>query len=60
MRKKGPNGEIPKALLVFHHSDRDGQYCSHEYQEELTKHNIKPSMADTDVSVDNLLKDMVD
>ncbi len=37
----------------FHHSDRGSQYCSHEYQRELQKHRIKPSMADVGVSVDN-------
>lgn len=38
---------------LFHHSDRGGQYCSREYQNDLKKHNIKPSMADVGVSVDN-------
>ena len=38
---------------LFHHSDRGGQYCSHEYQAVLKKHNIKPSMADVGLSVDN-------
>jgi len=38
---------------LFHHSDRGSQYCSHEYQAELTKYQIKPSMADVGVSVDN-------
>jgi transposase InsO family protein len=38
---------------LFHHSDRGGQYCSHEYQEVLKKYNIKPSMADVGLSVDN-------
>lgn len=37
----------------FHHSDRGSQYCSYEYQELLTEHHIKPSMADVGVSVDN-------
>jgi putative transposase len=37
----------------FHHSDRGGQYCSREYQNELQKQNITPSMADVGVSVDN-------
>jgi len=38
---------------LFHHSDRGGQYCSHEYQRELEKRHIKPSMADVGLSVDN-------
>jgi putative transposase len=37
----------------FHHSDRGGQYCSREHQNELQKQNITPSMADVGVSVDN-------
>lgn len=38
---------------TFHHSDRGSQYCSHEYQRRLKQHNIRPSMADVGVSVDN-------
>jgi transposase InsO family protein len=38
---------------LFHHSDRGSQYCSHEYQKLLKQHNIRPSMADVGVSVDN-------
>jgi putative transposase len=34
-----------KAPLI-HHSDRGSQYCSALYQEELSRHNIKPSMTD--------------
>jgi putative transposase len=40
---------------LFHHSDRGGQYCSHEYQAELRNYHIKPSMADVGLSVDNPL-----
>lgn len=38
---------------LFHHSDRGSQYCSHEYQKQLSEYGIKPSMADVGVSVDN-------
>lgn len=38
---------------LFHHSDRGSQYCSHEYQKQLKKYHIRPSMADVGVSVDN-------
>lgn len=38
---------------LFHHSDRGSQYCSYEYQALLKSCDIKPSMADTGVSVDN-------
>ena len=31
---------------LIHHSDRGSQYCSGLYQEELSKHSIKPSMTD--------------
>ncbi len=31
---------------LIHHSDRGSQYCSALYQEELSKHGIKPSMTD--------------
>jgi len=31
---------------TIHHSDRGVQYCSDEYQQVLTKHQIKPSMTD--------------
>ena len=31
---------------LIHHSDRGSQYCSALYQEELKKHDIKPSMTD--------------
>jgi putative transposase len=31
---------------LIHHSDRGSQYCSALYQNELSKHNIQPSMTD--------------
>jgi len=31
---------------LIHHSDRGAQYCSAEYQKELEKNNIQPSMTD--------------
>jgi len=31
---------------LIHHSDRGSQYCSALYQEELSQHNIQPSMTD--------------
>lgn len=31
---------------LIHHSDRGLQYCSRIYQEELKRHNIRPSMTD--------------
>lgn len=34
------------ALPLIHHSDRGLQYCSSLYQQELEKHNIRPSMTD--------------
>jgi putative transposase len=37
----------------YHHSDRGGQYCSHEYTNLLKESGVKISMADTGVSVDN-------
>lgn len=37
----------------YHHSDRGGQYCSHEYANLLKENGVKISMADTGVSVDN-------
>lgn len=33
-------------LPLIHHSDRGLQYCSSLYQQELQKHNIRPSMTD--------------
>ena len=38
---------------AYHHSDRGSQYCSREYREVLKKNNIKLSMADVGMSVDN-------
>jgi putative transposase len=38
---------------VFHHSDRGGQYCAHEYVKRLEDGGTKISMADTGISVDN-------
>jgi len=43
--KKAVAARITKNPLV-HHSDRGLQYCAVEYQEELNKHNIVPSMTD--------------
>jgi transposase InsO family protein len=37
----------------FHHTDRGGQYCEKEYVARLEKLNVKISMADTGISVDN-------
>jgi transposase InsO family protein len=37
----------------YHHSDRGGQYCSFEYTGMLKENEVKISMADTGVSVDN-------
>lgn len=37
----------------YHHSDRGGQYCSHEYTNLLKENGVRISMADTGVSVDN-------
>ncbi len=31
---------------LIHHSDRGIQYCSSQYQDILSKHNIIPSMTD--------------
>ena len=33
-------------LPLIHHSDRGVQYCSSLYQEQLSKHGIRPSMTD--------------
>lgn len=38
---------------TYHHSDRGVQYCSHDYINLLTDHQITPSMAAVGVSVDN-------
>ena len=37
--------DITKRLI--HHSDRGVQYCSNEYQELLTKHNLRCSMTES-------------
>jgi putative transposase len=38
---------------AYHHSDRGGQYCAHEYIAQLTEHGVQISMADAGMSVDN-------
>lgn len=38
---------------LYHHSDRGGQYCSHEYTRMLKENGTLISMADTGISVDN-------
>jgi putative transposase len=38
---------------LYHHSDRGVQYCSNEYIRTLKENNIRPSMADVGMSVDN-------
>ena len=38
---------------TFHHSDRGGQYCAHDYVKRLEDVGTQVSMADTGVSVDN-------
>jgi putative transposase len=38
---------------MYHHSDRGGQYCSHDYTGMLKAHDVAISMAETGVSVDN-------
>ena len=38
---------------VLHHSDRGGQYCSHEYQAELRRHGIQISMSGRGNCYDN-------
>jgi len=39
-------GQRQTQLPLIHHSDRGSQYCSSLYQQELKRHNIKPSMTD--------------
>lgn len=38
---------------MYHHSDRGGQYCANDYVKMLEDLEVKVSMADTGVSVDN-------
>ena len=40
---------------LIHHSDRGLQYCSHEYQQLLAQHQIKPSMTEQDDPYENAL-----
>ena len=44
---------LEKGTPLFFHSDRGGQYCSTDHIQLLEKNNVKISMADTGVSVDN-------
>lgn len=43
--KRAAAQRITRTPLI-HHSDRGSQYCSALYQEELSKHNMQPSMTD--------------
>lgn len=44
---------LSKGTPTYHHSDRGGQYCAHEYVNCLQSKGVRISMADTGVSVDN-------
>lgn len=45
----------PDGCRPIHHSDRGCQYCSHEYVEELQKHNIRISMTEVNHCAENAL-----
>jgi putative transposase len=38
--------QLDSQHCLIHHSDRGLQYCSHEYQQLLAQHHIKPSMTE--------------
>ncbi len=50
--------ENKKAPLI-HHSDRGLQYCSNEYQNELSKHKINPSMTQNSDPYENAVAERI-
>ena len=44
---------------LVHHSDRGAQYCSHQYANELKKHNFKISMTEENHYYDNAIAERV-
>ena len=50
--------ENKKAPLI-HHSDRGLQYCSSEYQNELSKHKINPSMTQNSDPYENAVAERI-
>jgi|SRR5690606_17533823 len=53
--KQRKNKEIP----LIHHSDRGLQYCSSEYQNELSRHKIKPSMTQNSDPYENAVAERI-
>ena len=53
--KQRVNKEIP----LIHHSDRGLQYCANEYQKELSKHKINPSMTQNSDPYENAVAERI-
>ncbi len=53
--KQRVNKEIP----LIHHSDRGLQYCSNDYQKELSKHKINPSMTQNSDPYENAVAERI-
>jgi transposase InsO family protein len=53
--KERKNKETP----LIHHSDRGLQYCSNEYQNELSKHKINPSMTQNSDPYENAVAERI-
>lgn len=48
-----------KKTPLIHHSDRGLQYCSNEYQNELSKHKINPSMTQNSDPYENAVAERI-
>lgn len=48
-----------KGTPLIHHSDRGLQYCSNEYQNELIKHKINPSMTQNSDPYENAVAERI-
>jgi transposase InsO family protein len=48
-----------KETNLIHHSDRGLQYCSNEYQNELSKHKISPSMTQNSDPYENAVAERI-
>ncbi|WP_203226858.1 IS3 family transposase [Confluentibacter flavum] len=46
-------------LPLIHHSDRGLQYCANEYQKELSKHKINPSMTQNSDPYENAVAERI-
>ena len=53
--KQRVNKEIP----LIHHSDRGLQYCANEYQKELSKHKINPSITQNSDPYENAVAERI-